>query len=262
MRTGGTGTANFRRDSLPEPLIESKHTRMLQRFSDFVFPLGHVGGSSRLASRLRCLPAVTICWLTLGVTCKVHAQASVAEDDNATSAPAPTVCLPDGRGYLKARLSGALQTELDWGNDGMECTGAVRPDGGLRIRFSHPDGSEGRLVLLFGVAGLREGQSAKALPVNVTVIREGQGEFYSTRGDNKCTLDAVSQEPITGIPHRSRSYRISARGFCTGPAREVNGDGVVMLSRFDYVGRIDFDMETDSDQGDESEDKVMAVNRP
>lgn len=255
--------ARFRRDSLPEPLIESKHTRMLQRFSDVVFPLRHVGGSSQVASRLRCLPAITICWLTLGVTCKVHAQASVAEDGNAASADAPTVCLPDGGGYLKARLSGALQTELDWGNAGMECTGAVRPDGGLRIRFSHPDGNEGgRLVLLFGVAGLREGQSAKALPVNVTVIREGQGEFYSTQGDNKCTLDQVAQEPITGIPHRSRSYRISARGFCTGPAREVNGDGVVMLSRFDYLGRIDFGTEADPDSDSEPEDKVLAVTRP
>ncbi|WP_218042553.1 hypothetical protein [Steroidobacter gossypii] len=191
------------------------------------------------------------------MTCKVHAQASDAEDDNATNAAAPAICLPDGRGYLNARLSGALQTELVWGNEGMECTGAVRPDGGLRIRFSHPDSaSGGRLVLLFGVAGLREGQSAKALPVNVTVIREGQGEFYSTQGDNKCTLDEVAQEPIAGIPHRSRSYRISARGFCTGPAREVNGDGVVLLSRFDYVGRVDFDTE------EQTEEEVLAASRP
>ncbi len=244
----------FRRDSLPEPLIESKHTRMLQRFSQVVFPLRHIGGSSRPASRRRCPPAI-ICLLTLGLTCKVHAQAPVVEDDNAATSPAAAACLPDGGGYLKARLSGALQTELVWGNDGLECTGAVRPDGGLRIRFSHPDGSDGgRLVLLFGVAGLREGQSAKALPVNVTVIRQGQGEFYSTQGDNKCTLDEVSQQPITGIPHKFRSYRVSARGFCTGPAREVNGDGVVMLSRFDYVGRVDFDIE--------EEDEVLAVNRP
>lgn len=137
-----------------------------------------------------------------------------------------------------------MQAELVWGNEGTECTGAVRPDGGIRMRFSHQDGVAGRrLVLLFGVAGLREGQSAKALPVNVTVIREGLGEFYSTRGDNKCTLDEVRQEALVGIPHRSRSYRVTARGFCTHPARAVRGDGVILLSRFDYVGRIDFDSE-------------------
>jgi hypothetical protein len=223
---------------------------MLQRFyNDVVLALGHGCGSSHLAGWRRCLPAITIiCGLTLGLSCKVHAQQPGNGADNAINdsehAPAAASCLPDGQGYLKARLSGAVQAELVWGNEGTECTGAVRPDGGLRIRFSHKDGAEGhRLVLLFGVAALREGQSAKALPVNVTVIREGLGEFYSTQGDNKCTLDDVRQEPLIGIPHRSRSYRIIARGFCTHPARAVRGDGVILLSRFDYVGRIDFDAE-------------------
>lgn len=157
-------------------------------------------------------------------------------------------CLPDGSGSLNARLSGVVRAELVWGNEGTECTGAVRPDGGIRVRFSHEEGDEGgRLVLLFGIAGLREGQSARALPVNVTLIREGLGEFYSTQGDNKCTLDEVRQEPLVGIPHRSRSYRIVAHGFCTHPARAVRGDGVILLSRFDYVGRIDYDTE-DTDE--------------
>lgn len=219
---------------------------MLQRFSDdLVIPLRHGSGTSRLANRLGYLLAI-ICGLTLGATCKVHAQTQPASDDNATL-PLPAVtCLPDGRGFLKARLSGAVQAELNWGNEGMECTGAVRPDGGIRMRFSHKDG-DGKLVLLFGVAGLREGKSAKALPVNLTVIREGLGEFYSTQGDNKCTLDEVRQEPLVGIPHRSRSYRVTARGFCTQPARALRGEGVILLSRFDYVGRIDFDNE-DNDE--------------
>lgn len=238
----------LRRHSLPEPRIESKHTGMLQRFSYYVvLALGHGCRSSHFASWLRCLPAITICCLTLGVTCKVHAQQPATAADSATPAPATPVCLPGGGGFLNARLSGAVQAELVWGNEGMECTGAVRPDGGIRIRFSHNDGA-GRLVLLFGVAGLREGQSAKALPVNVTVIREGLGEFYSTQGDNKCTLDEVRQEPLVGIPRRSRSYRITARGFCTHPARAVRGEGVILLSRFDYVGRVDFDSE-DKEEG-------------
>jgi hypothetical protein len=232
---------------------------MLQRFSNYIaIPLGHGCGSSQLASWLRCLPAITILGLTLGMTCKVHAQQPSAADDNANTPPAASVCLPDGGGFLKARLSGAVQAELVWGNEGMECTGAVRPDGGIRIRFSHKDG-DGRLVLLFGVAGLREGQSAKALPVNLTVIREGLGEFYSTRGDNKCTLDEVRQEPLVGIPHRSRSYRVTARGFCTHPARAVRGDGVILLSRFDYVGRIDFDSE-DKEEG--LDGAPMTAQRP
>jgi hypothetical protein len=174
--------------------------------------------------------------------CKVHAQAPPAAAQ-AAPPPAPAKCLPAGNGYLRARLSGALSTELNWGNDGTECTGAVRPtDGGIRMRFSRPDG-EGKLVLVFGIAQLHEGKSAHNIPVNVTLIREGAGQFFSTQGDDKCTLDSVTQNAIVGIPHRSRSYQVTARGFCTKPARAVRGNGAVLLSRFDYAGRVDFESE-------------------
>jgi hypothetical protein len=249
-------TVRLRRHSLPEALIDGKHTGMLQRITNDIVP-GHGYGSP--ASRRRYLFAKTVIGLlTLGLSCKVHAQQTSVADDNVSSEiepAAPTLCLPDGRGYLRARLSGVVKAELDWGNEGTECTGAVRPDGGIRVRFSRNDSADGgRLVLLFGIAGLREGKAAKALPVNVTVIREGKGEFYSTQGDNKCTLDDVKQEPLVGIPHRSRSYRITARGFCINPARAVRGDGVILLSRFDYVGRVDFDSE-DSDAADPENDE-------
>jgi hypothetical protein len=189
-------------------------------------------------------PAVSVllCMLSLLIACKVHAQTPKPQA-GAAAAPAPAKCLPAGNGYLRARLSGALSTELNWGNDGMECTGAVRPtDGGIRMRFSRPDGV-GRLVLVFGIAGLQEGKSARNLPVNVTLIREGAAEFFSTQGDDKCTLDHVTQDAIVGVPHKSRSYRVTARGFCTEPARAVRGKGAVLLSRFDYSGRVDFETE-------------------
>jgi hypothetical protein len=154
-----------------------------------------------------------------------------------------------------------VKAELVWGNEDTECTGAVRPDGGIRVRFSRNDETGGgRLVLLFGIAGLREGQSARTLPVNVTLIREGKGEFYSTQGDDKCTLDEVKQEPMVGMPHRSRSYRIIARGFCTHPARAVRGEGVILLSRFDYAGRVDFDSEDSEEDLDSG--PITATNLP
>ena len=153
-------------------------------------------------------------------------------------------CLPSGDGYLRARLSGSIETELDWSNEGMECTGAIRPDGGLRLRFSRFDpNAESTIVLVFGVANLKEGQSAKVLPVNVTVIREGAGEFYSTQGDDKCMLDEVHQAPLVGPPFRARTYRVVARGFCTEPARAVQGKGAILISRFDFAGTVDFESE-------------------
>lgn len=195
------------------------------------------------------------------MACKVYAQQATPQPkgppDNAASASPPPVCLPGGNGYLRARLSGAMQAELIWGNEGTECTGAVRPtDGGIRMRFSRTDPQYHKLVLVFGIKGLREGESARTLPVNVTVIREGKAEFYSTSGDDKCMLDRVEQEPIVGIPHKSRSYRITARGFCTEPARAVRGKGVVLLSRFDYAGRVDFESE------DNSKDEAVTAHLP
>src|SRR5512145_567257 len=87
---------------------------------------------------------VLLCMLSSVLACKVHAQT----EPPVAKAPAPAAdakCLPAGNGYLRARLSGALRSELNWGNDGTECTGAVRPtDGGIRMRFSRPDGA-GRL---------------------------------------------------------------------------------------------------------------------
>ena len=117
------------------------------------------------------------------------------------------------------------------------------------MRFSRTTASiDSNLVVVFGIANLEEGRSAKSLPVNVTVIREGEGEFFSTQGDDKCMLDEVSQEAIIGIPNRSRSYRIVARGFCTEPARAVRGPGVVLMSRFDFAGRVDFEAEDTSEE--------------
>ena len=192
---------------------------------------------------------VVLCTLALLLACKGHTQAQPAAAPKAAPAQ-PAKCLPAGNGYLRARLAGTLSSELNWGNEGTECTGAVRPtDGGIRMRFSRPDGQH-KLVLVFGIAQLAEGKSARNLPVNVTLIREGAGEFFSTQGDDKCTLDRVTQDAIVGIPNRSRTYRVTARGFCTEPARAVRGKGSVLLSRFDYSGRVDFgteDKQTDDD---------------
>jgi hypothetical protein len=193
---------------------------------------------TRMPRRLRVL----LCVLSTVFAGNGHGQAQPPQAP-ATAPAAPAKCLPAGDGYLRARLSGALSTELDWGNDGTECSGAVRPtDGGIRMRFSRPDG-QGRLVLVFGIAHLREGKQGRNIPVNVTLIREGAGEFFSTQGDDKCTLDLVTQDVIVGIPRRARSYRVTARGFCTEPARAVRGKGAVLLSRFDYSGRVDFETE-------------------
>ena len=78
--------------------------------------------------------------------------------------------------------------------------------------------ARGARSIVIGVANLLPGASARNVAANVTLVREGAGSFYSTQGDDKCALDEVRQEPVDG---RDGRYRVSARGYCTQPARAL-----------------------------------------
>ncbi len=157
------------------------------------------------------------------------------------AAPAGGACLPDGSGYLRARLSDALTANLDWHGAELECEGGMRPDGrGLRVSFAGPlraGGTAHRLRFIFGVETTGQGRSGHALPANVTLILEGERQIFSTRGDDKCTVDALRQAPLARTPRR-RDYRVEARGFCVAPAASLTSPARVLVSRFDFVGRI------------------------
>lgn len=172
---------------------------------------------------------------------------SAVETGSSSAREKPQVhCLATGDGYLRARLTGSIQAELDWRNDAMNCLGSVRPGGGLRLRFGHAYGKGAHpLVLLFGINAIHEGEAGKVLAANLTIMREGKGEFYSTQGD-KCTIDQLRQSLVPGVPTRKRSYRVEAHGFCEQPAHALNGHGMVLVTRFDFAGRVDVDA------GDES----------
>src|SRR4051812_4998151 len=113
-----------------------------------------------------------------------------------TSAAKPAGCLPSGNGFLRARIRGALNLDIDWHNAELECEGAMRPNGsGIRLSFAGPIHTDGRrLRMVFGVADTAEGNSGSALPTNLTVIFEGEKRLFATRGDDRCTVDKLNQE--------------------------------------------------------------------
>jgi hypothetical protein len=156
-----------------------------------------------------------------------------------TATPAATApCLADGSGFLTARLRGDLDVDLDWRGPALACTGMSRPDGlGMRLRFSGelPDGSA--LAIVFAPPRLAEGENGRAVPVNVTVLRESTGRIYGTRGEKRCTLDEVTQRLISGPVVDARLWEVQARGFCTEPARALDESGSVLLTRFDFRGQ-------------------------
>jgi hypothetical protein len=152
--------------------------------------------------------------------------------------------LPDA--FFSARLAGAIDADVHWRGADMQCDGMRRPDGqGLRVTFSGAIDGE-RLTLVFAAPRLAEGAGGRAVPVNVTLIREG-GHVYSTRGEGKCSLDEVVQAPLarpaaTGSSGVLRHWRIEARGFCLEPVRAVAAGAVaadaIILTTFDFRGQL------------------------
>lgn len=148
-------------------------------------------------------------------------------------------CLADGSGFLSARLRGGIDADLDWRGAALECTGMARPDGrGLRLRFAGtlPEGR--RLAIVFAPPELAEGEDARAVPVNVTVLDETHGAIFGTRGEQRCTLDHVSQRRLDSDDPGERLWAVDGRGFCTEPARALDGNGTLLLTRFDFRGSV------------------------
>jgi hypothetical protein len=152
-------------------------------------------------------------------------------------------CLPTGNGYLRARIRGAMNVDVNWHNAEMQCEGGPRPDGsGLRVAFAGPAHADGRrLRLVFGVEAAHEGRPGRELPTNLTVIFEGEARLFATRGDDHCTVDELKQERLGALGGTVRSWRIVARGFCIAPASTLNSDARILVSSFDFAGTAVFE---------------------
>ncbi len=124
-----------------------------------------------------------------------------------------TQCLPDGSGYLRAQLRGALNADLDWHDAQIRCEGGARPDGqGLRVSIAGPlpqsvGADAGRtLRFVFGIDGAAAASDGSALATNLTAIIEG-GTVFATRGDDKCTTDRLERRTVTPAAARRPAGR-------------------------------------------------------
>jgi hypothetical protein len=150
-------------------------------------------------------------------------------------------CLASGDGYLRAKIAGAVEAHLDWPNSGTRCEGESRVEPpGVRLSFQRAAGTAPNLLLVFGLTGVKPGESAREVKANLTVIVQGTSRIYGTLGDSRCTVDSLTQRPLSA----PRAYRIEARGFCTQPAHAVRGKGDVLVSTFEFAGPVTFITET------------------
>jgi hypothetical protein len=183
---------------------------------------------------------------------------AAAADQPAGADAAPrnltAACLTSGDGYLRARLAGAIDATIDWPNSGTRCQGeSKREPLGVRMSFQRDPGGSPDLLFVFGLTGVRAGEAARELRVNLTVIVQGTNRVYATLGDSRCTVDSLTQRP-TGAP---RSFRIEARGFCTQPAHALRSSGAVLVSTFEFAGVVNY--ADDQDAGDSAAAPAQAL---
>jgi hypothetical protein len=180
------------------------------------------------------------------VTVLLLACAALCAAPAGGTSPIPTSqttgCLAAGDGYLRARIRGALDLDLDWKDSQMQCEGAPRPSGnGVRVSIGGPLRGDGRRIrLVFGIGHVGEGATGATLPTNITLLFEGESRLYATLGDDKCTTDSVSQSRVETLGDHRAVYRIVARGFCIGPASNPTRTERVVLTSFDFAGRVEF----------------------
>jgi hypothetical protein len=165
----------------------------------------------------------------------------LAQQPIAVPDPPVARCLPGEAGFLSMRLRGSIEEDVSWREPELDCTGMSRPDGrGLRIRFAGPLAGGSELAVVFAAPELGMGASGRGVPVNVTLLDAAGERIYGTQGDSRCVLDEVEQQAIGDPSFPPQSFRVSARGFCVAPARALDGDGSVLLTRFDFAGLVTF----------------------
>ena len=176
------------------------------------------------------------------VTALTFTHSTLANPPANAPAPAEAGCFSAGGGYLRARLRGALDLDLDWKNAEMQCEGGPRPSGnGVRVSIGGPARGDGRRIrLVFGIAGVSEGRGGEALRTNVTLLFEGEQRIFATQGDDKCTVDSLTQERVERLGPDRAVYRVVARGFCLGPATSLSREERLVVTSFDFAGRVEF----------------------
>ena len=143
----------------------------------------------------------------------------------------PAGAQPACEGQFEGRIEGAFSARV--GPPARQsCEGGPRPDDdGLRLAYrSIVAGSGDSVLIILGLPDLERGQGGDGLPLNVTLVREGKGEFFGSQGTDLCTADLTTHEPA-GDPDL---WRLAGEGRCHGPLQAVAREGEISLTPFRF----------------------------
>jgi hypothetical protein len=176
---------------------------------------------------------------SIAMACLVLCVSGCGEPTPVAAVEAPG-CGADGA--LVAEIYGGVRASIDWEGGKLQCEGMPRPNGeGARLRFAGTTAAaDGDLKLAFilGLPDLVEGETAKELPTNVTLMEEGSGRFYGTRESVNCWTDIDLHEPVE--PAGSPTYRIGGVLYCVAPLADINGNANISFADLKFTGRLDW----------------------
>jgi hypothetical protein len=164
---------------------------------------------------------------------------------SACESPAPPVTdavswTCDAEAQVRVELFGGIQETLDWQADTLTCAGMPRPEGrGARLRLSGPVGDR-TVAFILGVPDLRQGDTGKELPTNVTLIEEGTGRFFATPDTSGCWTDIDSHDPVA--EESVSEYRISGTLYCVSPLAELNGGSSITFTELKFASRLNWSL--------------------
>jgi hypothetical protein len=160
-------------------------------------------------------------WIVAGLLAGLPAMAEDAGSD----------CVPGGGGALRMEISGYFDATVDWADKGTRCAGGPRPGGdALRLMFSRADEA---LLVVIGITGLERGAVGTGLPANLTIVREGRGEFFGSLGAAACLVDVTENAPLADA---ADGFRVSGLGRCLAPIDAVARDGEIRVAPFEFTG--------------------------
>lgn len=175
---------------------------------------------------------LAVLFLTLVVSARRSAQVPSPSRDDARGSQG---CLPDGTGYVRVVLSGAVEYSIEWHNDDMECGG----HGGTLQFGGVPAGAGSQVDLMFSIE-VEEGATGTDLPARVGINDRASERHFQTSEWGGCTADVTEQSIIDENP-AFRRYRLAANGSCAQPSVQYAGPGgagasEVVVGDFELIG--------------------------
>jgi len=155
------------------------------------------------------------------------------------AAPQINNCMMDRPGYLRGQIYGELEQDINLNGRSLSCDGMPQPAGkGIRLFFS---ARQNNLSFVMGIKGQLENMAGNEQSVNLTVIDEQNGRFYSTAGLERCWTHIDTVEPYQS--RTAAHYRIDGVLYCSGALASLVDKQSITLGDIHFSGRLSFETE-------------------